>query len=70
MPMQGQAPYNRLNEIIVKLQDEAANKVLERKTPAEMTGLVNEYIKSIDTRGNPKKNPPQSERRGDWKIFR
>ncbi|KAF6238672.1 hypothetical protein HO173_003178 [Letharia columbiana] len=53
MPKQGQAPYNKLNEIIVKLQDETASKALEGKTPSEMTMMVNGYIKSTDTTRKP-----------------
>ncbi len=53
MPKQGQAPYNKLNEIIVKLQDETANKALEGKTPSAMTTMVNDFIKSTDTTRKP-----------------
>lgn len=50
---QGQAPYNKLNEIVVKLQDDTANKALEGKTPLEMTRMVNDFIKSTDTTRKP-----------------
>ncbi len=48
-PHQGNTPYSKNNEIVIKLQDETANKALEKKTPQEMTKLVNDFIKSIDT---------------------
>ncbi len=48
-PYQGNTPYSKNNEIVIKLQDETANKVLEKKTPQEITKLVNDFIKSIDT---------------------
>ncbi len=59
MPKQGQTPYNKLNEIIVKLQDETANKALEGKTPSEMTALVNNFIKSTE----PTRKPIRAARR-------
>ena len=49
MPKQGQTPYNKLNEIIVKLQDETANKALKGKTPSAMITMINDFIKSTDT---------------------
>ena len=38
---QGQYKYNKANEIVVKLHDEAVNKALEGKTPGEMTTMIN-----------------------------
>ena len=51
-----------MNEIIVKIHDEAASKALQKKTPAAMTSLVNEYIRNKVwiTQGS------LPERRGDW----
>lgn len=48
VPRPGQSPYNKNNEIVIKLQDETANKALEGKKPEEMTALVNEHIKNMD----------------------
>lgn len=48
MPKQGQSPYNKQNEIVIKLQDQTASKALEGKTTAEMTTIVNGYIQSTD----------------------
>ena len=53
IPKRNQAPYNKDNEIVIKLQDEIANKVLEGKRPQEMTDLVNEYIKNTDDKRKP-----------------
>ena len=53
IPKHGQAPYNKDNEIVIKLQDATANKVLEGKPPQEMTDLVNEYIKKMDSKRKP-----------------
>lgn len=53
MPKQGQAPYNKLNEIMVKLQDDTASKALKGKTPIEMTAMVNDFIKSMNTTRKP-----------------
>ena len=62
VPIHGQAPYNKMNETIVKIHDEAASKALQKKTPAAMTSLVNEYIRNKVwvTQGS------LPERRGDW----
>ena len=48
VPKRSQAPFNKDNEIVIKLQDATANKVLEGKRPQEMTNLVNEYSKKMD----------------------
>lgn len=53
MPKQGQTPYNKHNEIVIKLQDETASEALEGKTPVEMTAMVNGFIKSMDTMRKP-----------------
>ena len=44
MPKQGQSPYNKQNEIVIKLQNQTASKALEGKTTAEITTIINGYI--------------------------
>ena len=48
MLKQRQSPYNKQNEIVIKLQDQTASKALEGKTIAEMTTIVNGYIQSTN----------------------
>ena len=53
MPKHGQTPYNKDNKIVIKLQDATTYKALKEKQPKEITELVNEYIKKMDTGRKP-----------------
>ncbi len=49
MPIHGQAMYSKSNEDVIKLQDETANKALEKKITPEKTKMANDIVKTIDT---------------------